>query len=153
MSKDTFVHDFREHEKEIYTIKWSPTGPNSENPSKSLVLASASFDATIKLWDVETGKSLYTLSHRSALFSSITEQALTLQSSESVYSIAFSPSGDYIASGTLNGVLNIWSTKTGNIVKTYSGNGDIYEVDWNHRGDMVAACFSNSNICVVNFRS
>lgn len=136
LSKDTFVHDFREHEKEIYTIKWSPTGPNSTNPNKPIMLASASFDATVKLWDVEAGKCLYTLSH-----------------SESVYSIAFSPNGDFLASGALNGALNIWSTKTGNIVKTYSGNGDIYEVDWNYRGDMVAACFSDNNICVVNFRS
>ena len=64
MTGDSFVHDFREHEKEIYTIKWSPTGSKSSNPNKSLMLASASFDATVKLWDVEAGKCLHTLSHR-----------------------------------------------------------------------------------------
>ncbi len=26
MDKDTCVHDLQAHQKEIYTIKWSPTG-------------------------------------------------------------------------------------------------------------------------------
>ncbi len=28
MDKDTCVHDLQAHQKEIYTIKWSPTGTN-----------------------------------------------------------------------------------------------------------------------------
>jgi len=55
------VHNFSEHTKEIYTIKWSPTGPGTINPNLPLVLASASYDATIKLWDVEEGKCLHSL--------------------------------------------------------------------------------------------
>lgn len=59
------MHDFEEHQKEIYTIKWSPTGVGSPNPNRALVLASASFDAMIKLWDADRGVCLYTLTkHR-----------------------------------------------------------------------------------------
>ncbi len=55
------VYDLREHEKEIYTIKWSPTGTGTVNAADSSTLASASFDSTIKLWDPEQGKCLHTL--------------------------------------------------------------------------------------------
>ncbi|PQQ14628.1 F-box-like/WD repeat-containing protein TBL1XR1 isoform X1 [Prunus yedoensis var. nudiflora] len=75
MKQEKYVHDLREHSKEIYTIRWSPTGPGTNNANQQLVLASASFDSTVKLWDVELGKLLYSLNgHR-----------------DPVYSVAFSP--------------------------------------------------------------
>jgi transducin (beta)-like 1 len=39
MKYDQCVHDLQAHSKEIYTIKWSPTGPGSNNPNANLVLA------------------------------------------------------------------------------------------------------------------
>ena len=56
MSGDKPQADLCEHTKEIYTIRWSPTGPGSANPNAQLMLATASFDSLIKLWDVEKGK-------------------------------------------------------------------------------------------------
>ena len=50
------VHDMREHSREIYTIKWSPTGQGTSNPNMPLLLATASFDNTVKLWDAEHGR-------------------------------------------------------------------------------------------------
>jgi transducin (beta)-like 1 len=61
LKQEACVHDFSGHTKEIYTIKWSPTGPNSTNPNQPLILASASFDATIKLWDIEEGVCIHNL--------------------------------------------------------------------------------------------
>ncbi|KAI3773739.1 hypothetical protein L1987_48270 [Smallanthus sonchifolius] len=40
MKQDTCLHDLKEHTKEIYTIRWSPTGPGTNNPNQPLVLAS-----------------------------------------------------------------------------------------------------------------
>jgi hypothetical protein len=37
------------HAKEIYTIKWSPTGQGTANPNQRLLLATASFDKTVKV--------------------------------------------------------------------------------------------------------
>jgi transducin (beta)-like 1 len=141
MKHESCVHDFREHTKEIYTIKWSPTGPGTRFPNKDVVLASASFDASIKLWDVNVGKCLYSLTKHS----------------DPVYSVAFSPNGEYLASGSFDRCLHIWSVKDGKLVKTYHGSGSIFEVCWNAAGDKVAACFSNSitedfTVCVLDFR-
>jgi transducin (beta)-like 1 len=136
LKHDKCVHDFRDHTKEIYTIKWSPTGPNTDNPNKNLVLASASFDATIKIWDVEVGSCLYSLTKHL----------------DPVYSVAFSPNGDFLASGSFDRCLHIWSVKDGNLVKTYRGSGGIFEVCWNNSGDKVASCFSNNTVCVIDFR-
>ncbi|KAL0721598.1 hypothetical protein Bca4012_036197 [Brassica carinata] len=131
-----FVHDLRDHTKEIYTIRWSPTGPGTNNPNKPLTLASASFDSTVKIWDAELGKMLCSLNgHRDA-----------------VYSLAFSPNGEYIASGSVDKSIHIWSLKEGKIVKTYSGEGGIFEVCWNKEGNKLAACFANNSVCVLDFR-
>eukprot|EP00256_Glycine_max_P057437 XP_014625280.1 WD40 repeat-containing protein HOS15 isoform X2 [Glycine max] len=136
MKQDTYLHDLREHSKEIYTIRWSPTGPGTNNPNHKLVLASASFDSTVKLWDVELGKLMYSLDgHR-----------------HPVYSVAFSPNGDYLVSGSLDRSMHIWSLRDGKIVKTYTGNGGIFEVCWNKEGDKIAACFANNTVCVLDFR-
>lgn len=57
--------DLTDHTKEIYTIKWSPTGAGSANPGANLLLATASFDSTVRLWDATSGKCLHVLSkHR-----------------------------------------------------------------------------------------
>ncbi|GKU98889.1 hypothetical protein SLEP1_g11825 [Rubroshorea leprosula] len=136
VKQDNYVHDLRQHCKEIYTIRWSPTGPGTNNPNQQLILASASFDSTVKLWDVEQGKLLHSLNgHR-----------------DPVYSVAFSPNGEYLASGSLDRSMHIWSLKEGKIVKTYTGNGGIFEVCWNKEGDKIAACFANNTVCVLDFR-
>ncbi|KAJ0614382.1 putative transcription factor WD40-like family [Helianthus annuus] len=119
LKQDTCLHDLKEHTKEIYTIRWSPTGPGTNNPNQPLVLASASFDSTIKLWDVETGRLLHSL----------------VAHGDPVYSVAFSPNGEYLASGSLDKCMHIWSVKEARVVKTYEGSGGIFEVCWNKEGD------------------
>ncbi|XAR51325.1 hypothetical protein NMG60_11005925 [Bertholletia excelsa] len=136
MKQDKYVHDLRDHTKEIYTIRWSPTGPGTSNPNQQLLLASASFDSTVKLWDAELGKLICSLNGHK----------------DPVYSVAFSPNGEYLASGSLDKSLHIWSLKEGKIVKTYNGNGGIFEVCWNKEGNKIAACSADSTLCVVDFR-
>ncbi|XP_060199377.1 WD40 repeat-containing protein HOS15-like isoform X3 [Lycium barbarum] len=136
VKQDACLHDFREHSKEIYTIRWSPTGPGTSNPNQQLLLASASFDSTVKLWDVEIGRLVHSLNgHR-----------------DPVYSVAFSPNSEYLATGSLDRCLNIWSVKDAKIIKTYSGNGGIFEVCWNKEGNKVAACFADNVVCVFDVR-
>ncbi|KAK4581793.1 hypothetical protein RGQ29_025090 [Quercus rubra] len=66
--------------------------------------------------------------------------------------VAFSPNGEYLASGSLDKSMHIWSLKENKIVKTYTGNGGIFEVRWNKEVDKIAACFANNTVCVLGFR-
>ena len=136
MSQSSCKSDLQDHTKEIYTIKWSPTGPGSANPSGKLVLASASFDSTIRIWDALSGVCLHVLSKHQ----------------DPVYSVAFSANGQYLASGSFDKCLHIWSVRDGSLMKTYRGHGGIFEVAWNAAGTKVAACFSNNTVAVIDAR-
>ena len=63
-------------------------------------------DNTIKLWDVES---------RSQLLS------ITEPTSMNVYSIAFSPNGRIVASGTFK-LIRLWDIESGENVNTLSGH-------------------------------
>ncbi|ELW66631.1 F-box-like/WD repeat-containing protein TBL1X [Tupaia chinensis] len=133
MKQDTCVHDLQAHSKEIYTIKWSPTGPATSNPNSNIMLASASFDSTVRLWDVERGVCIHTLTKHQ----------------EPVYSVAFSPDGKYLASGSFDKCVHIWNTQSGSLVHSYRGTGGIFEVCWNARGDKVGASASDGSLLQI----
>lgn len=129
------MHDFKSHQQEIYTVKWSPTGQGSPNPAKRSMLATASFDGSVRLWNISDG-SCYRVFNRHR---------------DSVYSVAFSPSGDFLASGSLAGQMYIWNIEEGKHVKSYKGKGDIFEVAWNKQETRVAACFSSNVVAIIDF--
>jgi transducin (beta)-like 1 len=113
----------------------SPIRQRSNPDEKPLILVTASFDGSVRLWDARSGSCISVL----------------LRHRDSVYSVAFSPSGEYLASGSLAGQLYVWSVKEGKPVRSFKGKGDIFEVAWNAEETRIAACFSSNIVNVIDF--
>ncbi|WP_310429832.1 WD40 repeat domain-containing protein [Chamaesiphon sp. VAR_48_metabat_135_sub] len=63
-------------------------------------LASGSFDKTIKLWQIDTGKEIYTFADRL----------------KGVFALAISSDGKYLASGSWNETIELWDLATGTLL-------------------------------------
>lgn len=85
------------HLSRVNKVEFSPDGE---------ILASASADGTIKLWNLRTGKQPRTL----------------WENFSSVNTIAFSPDGTTIASGNTDNTLKLWDVKTGQLLHTLRGH-------------------------------
>lgn len=90
----------------------------------------ASFDSTIRLWEIEKGSCLHTLRKHV----------------DPVYSVAFSPDGKFLASGSFDKWVYVWSTEDGALVKQYRASSGIFEVCFNKDGSKLAASFSNNTV-------
>src|SRR5690242_3914959 len=76
------------HTNLVECLAYSPDGKT---------LASGSFDRTIKLWDVQTGKEKRTLTGHTY----------------SVECVAYSPDGKTLASGSIDRTIKLWDVQTG----------------------------------------
>ena len=88
------------------------------------LLASASKDNTIKLWEIKTGTLLRTYYGHS----------------KDVRTVCFSPDGSIIASGGDDQGIKIWDTKSGNLIRVIRG----------HSGSINTICFSPDGIYIIS---
>ena len=70
-------------------------------------LITGSFDKTVKLWDVETGRLIRTFEGHGNL----------------VRHVAYSPDGRRIASASADNTVRLWDVETGRSLRTYQGHG------------------------------
>ncbi|ORZ10967.1 WD40-repeat-containing domain protein [Lobosporangium transversale] len=133
MSRDECLFDLTNHTEAVYDMTWAPHEASSKEPR---ILATASFDMTVRLWDARNGDNLRVLSRHT----------------EAVYSVAFNPTGTHLATGSPDTTINIWRVQDGALVKTYQGEGGIFEVDWNSTGDKLAACVANGTLVVAHVK-
>jgi WD40 repeat protein len=87
------------------------------------LLATSSLDYTVKLWDIETGKLLRTLSGHSDI----------------VPAVAFSPDGRLVASGSQDKTLRIWDVETGAIVRELKMESGSARIRFSPDGAMLAS--------------
>lgn len=101
----------------IRILRFPPYGPNKMAISASGEIIAADVMTRIRkqiepiygavLWDLATGKQIRVLEH-----------APTRHGGGSTWSLAFSPSGTYLASGNAEGTVTIWNTRTGAVERT-----------------------------------
>ncbi len=120
INKNNFSSDSKlqntlaEHNGLISRVVWSPDGKK---------LASSSFDRTIKLWDVDTGKCLQTLSGHTGR----------------VREVSWSPNGQFIASGSDDSTIRIWEVETGKLYHTIPRVGVCFTIVWSPNSQRLAA--------------
>lgn len=136
MKHEECLINFQGHTKEVYTLKWSPTGARSKNPNKELLLASASFDTTVRLWSIKRNYCVRTLKRHT----------------EKVYGMDFSPDGKFLATGGTDKFVYVWSVDDLQLVYSFKANAGIYNIAWNSTGDQIAVGVSDGSICVLDLR-
>jgi hypothetical protein len=82
------------HAKPILKLAVHPTKP---------LLATASADATVKLWNPDSGAALKTLTGHT----------------DWVFAVTISPDANLVASGTYNGEVKVWKVADGSVVKSF----------------------------------
>ncbi|NER19785.1 MAG: hypothetical protein F6J96_03305 [Symploca sp. SIO1C2] len=157
------IYDVRErnrweaHQSLVTSVSFSPN---------SKLLASGSWDNTIKIWDLEEGGEPLTLSgHQDSVFSvsfspdgkllasggrdktikiwDLEEggEPLTFSSHQSsIYSVSFSPDSKLLASGSWDNTIKIWDLEEGGEPLTLSGHQDsVYSVSFSSDGKLLAS--------------
>ncbi|MFB8789975.1 MAG: NB-ARC domain-containing protein [Potamolinea sp.] len=131
----TLVQTLREHTNRVWSVAFQPATsalPSVKEDRKGIfqgrtngrILASGSGDYTIKLWDLQLGKSLQTLYGHTSW----------------VWSIAFHPNGTKLVSASYDQTVKLWDVNTGECLKTFQEHSSpVVCVTYSPDGKMLAS--------------
>ncbi|GMH86841.1 hypothetical protein TrST_g12244 [Triparma strigata] len=115
------------HTETVFGCEYSPSSPD--------IMATSSYDSTVKIWDTGTMSLQNTLVGQSGV----------------IYSMAWSNCGTYLASSSIKGSVFIWDTHTGEALQKLSHHKQqpAYCVDWSKLGSCLLASTGADNSIVV----
>ncbi|XP_056443336.1 WD repeat-containing protein 17 isoform X2 [Gadus chalcogrammus] len=115
------------HVETIFDCKFKPDDPN--------LLATASFDGTIKVWDTNTLTAVYTSPGNEGV----------------VYSLSWAPDLNCIAGATSRNGAFIWDVKKGKMITRFNehGKNGIFCISWSHKDSKRIATCSGDGFCII----
>ncbi|XP_036155651.1 WD repeat-containing protein 17 isoform X1 [Myotis myotis] len=116
------------HVETIFDCKFKPNDPN--------LLATASFDGTVKVWDVDTLTAVYTSPGNEGV----------------IYSLSWAPGDlDCIAGATSQNGAFVWDIKKGKVIQRFDehGKNGIFCVAWSHKDSKRIATCSGDGLCII----
>ena len=119
----TLLRTIKGHRDYVYQAAFSPPG--------ALLLATSSYDKSIRLWDVSTG----------------IEKATLREHTDAVFPVAFSPDGKRLASGAGDRTVKVWDVSSGKRLFTLSDSLDtVYALAFHPSGRQLSAAGADKMI-------
>jgi len=123
------------HDKAIWALSYSPDGTR---------IASAGLDKTVRIWNANTGSEIRTLRGHG-------DSPLMADFISPVASVAFSPDGKLVASGSYDYTVKLWDVETGAELMTIDKHSSLVnDVAFSPDGKRIASASSDSTIRVCD---
>mmetsp|Transcript_17487 Transcript_17487/g.36310 ORF Transcript_17487/g.36310 Transcript_17487/m.36310 type:complete len:374 (-) Transcript_17487:653-1774(-) len=115
------------HASEVFTCSW--------NPRYSL-LATGSGDKTARIWAIPNSLVAVKATPPLVLMHNTADQDTK---EHDVTSVDWKPDGSFLASGSYDGIVRIWSQEGRLLHELRAHKGPLFTVKWNPRGDLLAS--------------
>lgn len=114
-------------------------------------LVSGSVDKTVRMWDLASGKQIFAIEgHEQSTITTIVNKILRKEDDSighkgSITSVAISPDGKVMASGSVDETAKLWSAQSGDLINTLKGhNHPVYCVAFSPNGKyLVTGCIDD----------